>query len=382
MLATPSVSCGLPYPTSLCVVAVGRAFFLLCLLVPLVVVATTCLGQTWPLEDARKAKESALKFLAEPLRYDGVPLGMAIDCLASTAMAPSIGDAAIARARRMGDMLVKNADRGGDGLVGWYYDPNSSKDACSGPGSSRGLRPGTCDPKFTKYAFQTALATTCLARLAHLTADQRYAKMALRAVEDSWTKGEAPKACPGCFYYWYSYNLNDSRRYIRNTNALMGMAVANVFSLTHDQRLRDRALAVARAEAREITAGNMGYWGIDDLRYQANPNAERQLVENHVPYVAKGLFEIGTRTDDQLAKANAERVMSSWLFCRGETCNRGCDWVAASPTCHATVTIAPCFVASLSELFWVACQTAFRAAGARLGDYELWATFDAQVRFK
>lgn len=348
------------------------------LLVAFLALAPTELSSKPPLSEGveKKISAAAQAFLMSEPRNMHVPGSVALDCLATIALVPDYGEPAIRALRRRADVLVGTADMNHDGQVGWYFDPETTRVACDGPGTSPSLVKGVCNPRFTKYTYQTALAATCLAKSARLLRDQRYLTVAIQAIQDSWEMGTAGTVCPDCFYYWYSYVAAERGRYIRNVNALMGMAVASLFSATGEERFKTRASAVARSERREIVAGNRGYFGIDDETQKKNPALEKQRVENHVPLVAKGLLEIGTATGNAQTIHDAEAVMRTWLFCEGTFCDRSCDYVASRPECKRSVTVTPCFFVQLGEPFIKACQAAALQTGGSVGAYELWALFD------
>jgi hypothetical protein len=309
-----------------------------------------------------------------------VDLGsIAQSCLALTAaqkVAPTNETRALLV--KTADLLVTQKDLNGDGRVGWGVPASREKHKkCPVTGMLDAFGDGTCNPVNTEYTFQTGLAVMCLAQVFDLTKEERFKVAAVQALNDSWKLGIHPSGCPECFYYWYSYAPNDIGRYVRNTNTLMGASAAWVWKISGDRKFRDRALEVAKSELRELDAGNDGYFGIDDRRYKEDARREAQRIENHVPWVSKGLSDIGNILGDDQIKRAALRVQDSWQFCKDAfTCKDKCEtWAADSARCTNSVTVSPCFHKSSGQRYAELCEIAKQRAGATLNSYQFWAIY-------
>jgi len=169
--------------------------------------------------------------------------------------------------------------------------------------------------------------------------------------------GISPSDSSDSFYYWYSYDANDIGIYPRNTNAIMGFGLAWLYAATGNNRYRDRALAIARAEHREISAGNFGYFGIDDARYKANPEFEAQRIENHIPHQVKALKDISNLLGDSQALEDSKVMLDAFLNCTNPRCrpNNCKDW-SVPVSCKSTATIAPCILVDQDETYRARCE--------------------------
>jgi hypothetical protein len=325
-----------------------------------------------------RIKKSVDAFLANRGPESRDAAAAAWDCLAAVSVAPEAGPAARDRVIRAANALVATRDLEGDGKVGWTYDPQAvNPQNCKGPGTLATFNQGTCNPRYVKYMFQTGLAATCLARAYELTKDKTYLDTARAAIDDSWEKGVAPEKCPSCFSYWYSYHTNDRGRYARDVNALMGMAVAWLYHATNDGKYRQRAQAVANQELRELAAGNQGHLSIDDPVYKRDAAKQSAYTENHMLYVAKGLFDIGRILNEPNVIQAAASAMLTWMNCSSQTCRRHrCDiWAAGVSECHDNVTAGPCFLRSLGKPFSAWCTRA-AATYKTFSNYKIWAIYD------
>jgi hypothetical protein len=70
---------------------------------------------------------------------------------------------------------------------------------------------------------QTGYAVDCLAQVAEITRDRKYLEAATTAMEDSWSLGVDNAMCLGSYDYRYSRHNNDMGRFVRNTNAILGL---------------------------------------------------------------------------------------------------------------------------------------------------------------
>ncbi len=289
--------------------------------------------------------------------YDD-PLAVAYDCLAS--LAPDTGEPAtqLAHARADGDRLAVLRKQDDHGHSGWGYVERLTEKAskCHAAGSLDAFSDGSCNPPETPYMIQTGYAVACLAQLSIATKDPQFLNLAGKAIADSWNSGTTVPGCKNCFYYWYSYHQNDKNRYVRNTNLIMGLGVAWMYAATGDAKYRERALAIAQAEDREIRAGNYGYFGIDDPRYLANPRFEAERIENHLPHQVKALKDIGILLVNRQAIANSQVILDAFLNCNNQRCRPdNCKAWAAPVSCAATATIAPCILADRGEPYQSRC---------------------------
>lgn len=292
------------------------------------------------------------------------PGEQAIACLA--AVSEKRTDEAVALAAQL--LASSNSGRG------WSSDRDVRN--CDGPGTLDAFGDGTCNAASTAYAFQTGLVSTCLARTSLLTGDKRYADLAARVIA-RWSREEAAHPCQGCIFFWYSDNANDTGRYVRNVNAIMGMGAAWTHAATGDPAMRAVAEGVAASEAREAKAGNLGYFGIDDPKYTANPGRESLRIENHVPYVAKGLLDIGVALKAPSVVTLGRDAMQAWLTCGGQDCSRrSCkSWAGRIEGCHESQIAAPCFFAARDARMKSLCD-AVKPSLAKPNAYQRWAIAD------
>ena len=170
--------------------------------------------------------------------------------------------------------------------------------------------------------------------------------------------------CGDCVWFPYSNSRNDRGRYVRNTNALMGMAFAWVSRATEDTSATETIRGVLRAEHRETMRHNLGYYGSDDPRFRADPAKEAALIDNHVPYVAKALLDMGRLVGDTNAVSEGVAMMHAWASCDPSRCRSSNN-----------VAFAPCFFRRMDTGLARTCQEV-RAASGRLSNYQRWAVSD------
>ena len=270
---------------------------------------------------------------------------------------------ALKRARTSGDLLFDSMTTDISGRAGWPYAQDNTKATakCGRAGSLDAFGDGTCNLPETPYMIQTGYAVACLAQLKIATGDAKYLNLAKKAIDDSWSLGITASGCSDCFYYWYSYHPNDQGRYVRNTNLIMGLGVAWLYAATGDTKYGDRALAIARAEHREISAGNFGYFGIDDIRYKANPKLEAERIENHIPHQVKALKDIGTLLGNSQALEDSKVMLDAFLDCSNSRCRpNNCKAWAAPVSCRSTATIAPCIWVERGEPYRSRCESVLK----------------------
>jgi hypothetical protein len=322
--------------------------------------------------DAAKVSAAAAALLKRPVSATNA-LQDSLDCLGADELARLIGAPAAARVAADADALLALSDPVHSGKAGWALPVEDTAKNCDGPGSAITFET-VCNPAGTIFMFETGLALTCLGKANGLTHKPEYLEAAQKAIDAGWNAGGAYPNCPNCFSYWYSLNPADVGRYVRNTNVLMGMGLAAVYADTHDAHYAERLTQIANAERVETDAHNFGYYGIADQRQRRNPAKERRLIENHVPYVAKGLYEVGVAIGDSVAQDEAARLMQVWMNCDGGDCGRlDCaHWGADPNRCMVTQTAAPCFFAKRGEPFKSACQ-AYLDKAEKLNGYQIWA---------
>jgi len=306
-------------------------------------------------------------------RANPVLPSLAYACLAGAALYDNGDAGAAAIARASADLIMAKLVSKNGKPAGWAYEGTEN---CAGPGTSDSFSDGSCNTGDTVYAFQTGLASTCLARATLVTNDPRYARTA-QAVLHRWGQtAEAP--CPSCVQFQPGDSPNDQHRFIRNDNLLLGMAAAWTYAATGDREMQRLARGVARIEAREMAAKNVGYFSIFDRKYQADPKRESARLENHYPFIAKGLEDIGVLTGDPAARALARRAMADYIDCRGADCSRApCTRWAAAPGCWATPqALTPCFFRNDPQ-FAAACARVL-AQKPRFGGYQTWVVADGR----
>lgn len=325
---------------------------------------------------------ASLQLLLERARTDADNAALvALTCLATAAsLRLHADDSTRDQLKELADKLVESRDLNADGNVGWGLWPRRPLHrSCAEQGAADSFGTGRCNPPLTEYAFQTGLAAMCLARTTLLTGDETYSQIARRAVLDALPNGETPPGCKHCFYFMYSLERNDRGRFVRNVNVLMGAAAAWSWKATGDQQLLDVALRVVDTERWEDEAGNRGYFGIGDPQFRSAPQRESQRIENHVPWVAKGLLDIGRLTATQSAVALGRKAQWSWQHCKSAwTCERGCAIVGSDPErCSESATFSPCFWKNDdAELGDICTRLSKRFSDRGIGAYMAWALLD------
>lgn len=326
----------------------------LCINLPFALLIATCAlvnSNSWAVQGA-----ATTEFRAAPADD---ALALAYDCLAAVALVNRGEIKSVRRAKTSADQLIATLQVDDDGQSGWPYTQRKTAKValCREAGSIDPFGDGTCNPPETPYMIQTGYAAACLTQLSLATGDANYLTLAKEAIDDSWYLGTSLPGCGECFYYWYSYHPNDEGRYVRNTNLIMGLGVAWMYAATGDDKYRDRALAIARAEHREIKANNFGYFGIDDIRYKINPKLEAERIENHMPHQVKALKDIGVLLGNSQALEDSKVMLDAFLDCRNSRCRpNNCKAWAAPIACRSTATIAPCIWASRGEPYQSRCE--------------------------
>lgn len=300
------------------------------------------------------------------------PLWLAQDCLGALALHRSGESQAFARAVVDAEKLLDLKTQDATGHLGWPYvqalTPAAQK--CGAPGSLDAFGDKTCNPPETPYMIQTGYAVACLAQVAEIAHDQKYLDVATTAIEDSWNLGVENATCPSSFDYRYSYHDNDAGRFVRNTNAIMGIGLVWLFDVTANPKYRKRALSIAKSEHCELAAGNLGYFGKADPRYLAAPQTEARRIENHIPHQVKFLQLVATKLHAPDALQDARALLKAFLTCTEPHCrpNNCASWAVPS-ACRSSQNIAPCM--DLGDSQWQQACSAARARFSILSGFQL-----------
>ena len=300
-------------------------------------------------------------------------------CLALVAVHDDTEIDVVPDLRKAADQLIARANMDADGRVGWGLPDKGSFRTCRGPGSWDPFNKGTCNPGGTSYMYETGLAATCLARAGLVTGDRTYVDFARRVLSGSRSLGTALKGCRDCFTYWYSYHPNDRGRFVRNTNALMGMAHAWAYAATGEEHFAERAREVANALMLDLERKNFGYFAIQDPKYRASPRRESRSIDNHEIWIAKSLVDMGHALgSDRLIEAAVE-VMDRWRGCDTPQCRSApCGaWGPDYRKCPGNYPLGPCFLRSVSPKYAEICAQTTSLL-RRPTPYQLWALFDAR----
>lgn len=300
-------------------------------------------------------------------------LWFAQDCLGSMALYRSGSQLALARAQADADQLLALRSADSMGRRGWPYVQalTAAAKKCGIPGALDAFGDGTCNPPETPYMIDTGYAVACLAQVAAVTAERRYLLSAIEAVSDSWELGVTGATCPGSFDYWYSYHPNDFGRFVRNVNAIMGVGLTWLYDATGDVKYRNRALAIARTEHCEISAGNYGYFGIADRRYGSDPKLESRRIENHIPHQVKFLQLVAAKFNEPAAQSDAKALLEAFLTCTEPHCRpNNCAAWAVPAECRASQNIAPCM--DTDDDRWRSACAAARTRFPRLNGFQIY----------
>ena len=301
------------------------------------------------------------------------PLWLAEDCLGAMALYRAGEPTARPRAVIDADKLLSLRAQDVSGRSGWPYVQSLTPAAekCGVAGSLDAFGDGTCNPSETPYMIQTGYAVACLSQVAGITNDRKYLEAATTAIEDSWSLGVDNATCPGSYDYRYSYHENDVGRFVRNTNAIMGVGLIWLFDVTANPKYRQRALAIARAEHCEIAAGNLGYFGMADRRYATSPQVESRRIENHILHQVKFLQRVADKFGQPEAQRDAKTLLGAFLTCKEPHCRpNNCAAWAVPLECRASQNVAFCMDES-EEQWKSACETA-RAMFSRLNGFQLY----------
>jgi len=271
------------------------------------------------------------------------------DCLAAVALAER-GDArGKTRAHIIAGALMRDVVKSVDGKpIGWTTEIEDKR--CP-QGGYDAFGDGTCNPPNTVYAFQTGLATACLASTSKLAGDPAMFDTA-KAVFASWRPYLIPAApCPDCAYFAMSNSPNDAGRYVRNMNVFMALAGASL-GAAGDAEAGQLARRLMASELAESAHGNKGYLGYMDRGWKKNPALESDRIENHAASVAIVSKRIGELLDSSDYRQLGLRIWREWATCDNDRCKAAtCSYWAADPArCQATQTAAHCAFRSVDPL--------------------------------
>jgi len=277
------------------------------------------------------------------------------DCLAAVALAKQ-GDArGKTRARIIADQLMRDVVTSSDGKpLGWTATINDKR--CP-QGGYDAFGDGSCNPPNTVYAFQTGLATACLASASKLLDDPALLSTA-KAVFAAWRPYLIPATpCPDCAYFAMSNDRNDAGRYVRNMSLFMALAGASL-GAAGDVQAGQLARRLMASDIAETAHGNKGYLGYMDPAFKKNPGLESDRIENHAAAVAVVSAWIGDLLDSPEYREHGLRILREWATCDNDRCRTGtCNYWAGDPArCQATHTAAYCAFRSVDPMARQRCN--------------------------
>ncbi|HEX9038911.1 MAG TPA: hypothetical protein VF808_18155 [Ktedonobacterales bacterium] len=202
------------------------------------------------------------------LAYEVSALSLGSRALAATD--PARASSYANQATVVADYLVQHKDDNGDGLTGWGL-----------PGAWDAFQDGTTNPANTVYAFQTGLVSDSLLDAYMVTHRAVYLSVVEEAMAAylSHSTTTVNSQCANCRYFWYSADANDVGRYVKNTNLLIGTALARLAVLTGGAQYRAQADQVFAAQQYEIaTRANFRYLGFNDPKYSPTSVLDAHLA--------------------------------------------------------------------------------------------------------
>ena len=291
---------------------------------------------------ARKHVTDLVSSLARPRTPapDRAANSLAEECLAAAEVFAH-GDHSVEKTMRgaADDLLASTIDNGRKPAWGRRIEDNKAANCPNGGARDN----GTCDPPDTPYVFQSGEAGACIARVAKLTGDAKYAEFMKRA-NAFWLRNSAlHKECNGCRYFWDSDIEANNVRYVRNLNLYGALPIA-----ISDGRPGYTPPAVAevlKAEAWEASKHNNGYLSALDPGWGGKNQAwESDRIENHAVGVATILISIYNVTGNEEARKFALNDYNLWATCSNSRCQHlDCrNWSANPDECANTYTYAHC----------------------------------------
>lgn len=274
---------------------------------------------------------------------------LAEECLAAAEIY-SRGEHSVEKTMRgaADDLLASALDAGKKPAWGRRSVDNAASNCPNGGFKDNG---DVCDPPDTAYIFYSGEAGACIARVAKLTKDPKYADFIKRA-DAFWMRHSGmPKACDGCRYFWSSDVEANNVRYVRNLNLFGALPIA-----IWEGRPGYTPQAVAevlKAEAWEASKGNNGYLSALDPGWGGKNQAwESDRIENHAVSVATILQSIYNVTGNEQARQFALKDYTLWATCNNSRCQHlDCrNWSARPDQCVNTYTYAHCAFRNESQL--------------------------------
>lgn len=304
----------------------------------------------------QKVSSSIDKQLASTgVRSDRSANDLGWDCLAAVAMGERGDVRGKTRARIIADALMRDVIKSADGRpLGW---PTEVKDKRCPQGGYDAFGDGTCNPPNTVYAFQTGLATACLASTSKLVGDPALLETA-RAVFAAWRPYlMSATPCPDCAYFQMSNNANDAGRYVRNMNVFMALAGASL-GAAGDAQAGQLSRRLMASDLAETAHGNKGYLGYMDPGYKKDPGLESDRIENHAASVAIVSALIGDLLGEPAFRQHGLRIWREWATCDNDRCKTStCNYWAGDPgRCQATQTAAYCAFRSADPMARERCN--------------------------
>lgn len=266
---------------------------------------------------------------------------LAEECLAA-AEVYAHGDHSVEKTMRgaADDLLASAIDGGRKPAWGRRVEDNKAFNCPNGGAKDNG---NVCDPPDTPYIFQSGEAGACIARVAKLTGDAKYAEFIKRANE-FWERNSGhPKECGGCRYFWSSDIEANNVRYVRNLNLYGALPIA--IWQGRPGYTPPVVAEVLKAEAWEASMHNNGYLSALDPGWGGKNQAwESDRIENHAVAVATILMSIYNVTGNEQARKFALEDYTLWATCNNSRCQHlDCrNWSANPQQCVNTYTYAHC----------------------------------------
>lgn len=249
------------------------------------------------------------------------------------------------------DYLVQHDTLAPDGKIGWGL-----------PTAWDAFADGSVNPPYQVYAFQTALVSWALLDMYTITHNSAYLTVAERAM-DGYLPFSATRLGPGCHdcrMFWYSTNANDSGRYVKNTNVLMGMVEADLYRVTGKIGYHAIASEVYNEETYEIVQhGDYSYLGVDDPQYSPTTAPEAHIVLETFAYsqLAALLGLPGQRTQATFDRMDAT-FWNCGAKCLGAPVALG---PAAGPNIYAEFMT--CYPVSFNRVYAARCARMIATPG-------------------
>lgn len=301
--------------------------------------------------EAQKHVQDMVKSLSRPRTPapDRPANSLAEECLAAAEIYAH-GEHSVEKTMRgaADDLLASALDGGKKPAWGRRPEDNAASHCTNGGYKDNG---DSCDPPDTAYIFQSGEAGACIARVAKLTHDPKYADFMKRA-DEFWKRNSSqPKECNGCRYFWSSDIEANNVRYVRNLNLFGALPIA---IWEGRPGYTPQAMAdVLKGEAWEASRHNNGYLSALDPGWGGKNQAwESDRVENHAAAVAAILKSMYNVTGNEQARKYALNNYTLWATCSNSRCQHlDCrNWSADPGQCVNTYTYAHCAFRNESKL--------------------------------